>query len=198
MSWLMLLAPPPICPMPALRCTNTVEVGVEELAEQQREQADDDVGDRRGEVGAQLLVGDGEDVPHADHCTPPRAASPAGAGVRFGGGRRRRRAFLGRHLQEDLLQAHAHRPQLQQPPAARDDGAGDVAADVGAALALHFEAVDAAAMIRRPRRGSRRESPAARLRPRRPARRPARTASRPPAAARSGCPACRRRPRGPC
>ena len=63
------------------------QVDVEEPPEQQREEADDDVGDRRGEVGAQLLVGDRQDVTHAVHCTPPSGCtSPAG------GRRCRRRA----------------------------------------------------------------------------------------------------------
>ncbi len=52
----------------------------------------------------------------------------------------RRCAFFGRQAQEDLLEAHAHRAQLEEVPAASDDGVGDGAADVGALLAVHFEA----------------------------------------------------------
>ena len=47
--------------------------------------------------------------------------------------------LVGRDLQEDFLEAHAHRPQLQQAPAAVDDRPRDLAADVGAAVALDLE-----------------------------------------------------------
>src|SRR5581483_8790631 len=64
---------------------------------------------------------------------------------RFGGGVRR---FFGRQRQEDLFEAHAHRPQLQQPPAAADDAARELAPDVLAALALDFVADRRAVTIR--------------------------------------------------
>ena len=50
------------------------EVDVEEGAEEQREQPDQDVAHRRGEVAAQLLAGDREDVADAIHGAPPLPA----------------------------------------------------------------------------------------------------------------------------
>jgi hypothetical protein len=43
------------------------------------------------------------------------------------------------HLQEDLFEAHPHRPQLEQPPSPVHHRAGYLAADVGAAVALDLE-----------------------------------------------------------
>jgi hypothetical protein len=40
------------------------EDGDEEIAVEQRPQADHDVGDRRGEIRLQLFLGDGDDVTH--------------------------------------------------------------------------------------------------------------------------------------
>ncbi|HEY6508301.1 MAG TPA: hypothetical protein VIY56_09830 [Vicinamibacterales bacterium] len=84
---------------------------------------------------------------------------------RFGGlgrrGRLRRRlsrrlrafgrgvALLRGQLQEHVFEAHAHRPQLEQPPAAVDDGGGELAADVAAGFALDLEAERAAARFGR-------------------------------------------------
>ena len=58
-----------------------------------------------------------------------------------GGGRRRRlRRFLFRHqAHEDVLQAHAHGPHLEQAEAGAHDGGGQLAAHVGALLAVHLE-----------------------------------------------------------
>src|SRR4029079_1883091 len=50
-----------------------------------------------------------------------------------------RRGLVGGDLEEDLLEAHAHRPELEQPPAAGDDRAGDLPAHVGAAIALDLD-----------------------------------------------------------
>src|SRR5690349_7568592 len=67
----------------------------------------------------------------------------------WGGRLSRGRSVFGGHLQEDFLQAHPHRPQLQQPPPTRDDLAGEIATDVVAALAFHFEGTGVGALIRR-------------------------------------------------
>src|SRR5215204_4779539 len=48
-------------------------------------------------------------------------------------------SLFGCHLQEYLLETDAHRPELQQPPAARHDFARNLAADVAALLALDLE-----------------------------------------------------------
>jgi DNA-binding NarL/FixJ family response regulator len=40
--------------------------------------------------------------------------------------------LVGRQRQEDVLEAHVHRPHLEQAPAAGDDGAREVAAHVAA------------------------------------------------------------------
>src|SRR6266851_4224452 len=59
-------------------------------------------------------------------------------------GSRRCGGFVGRQVQEDLFEAHAHRAQLQEPPASRHHGGGEIAADVPAALAFDFDGDDAA------------------------------------------------------
>src|SRR5450759_5576862 len=76
-------------------------------------------------------------------------------GVSCGPCRRRRRRrrlgrvrVLGREREEDLFEADARRPQLQQPPPARDDGPREIAADVEAGLGFHFIADGAAAAVR--------------------------------------------------
>src|SRR5215470_7863737 len=58
-----------------------------------------------------------------------------------------RRRFFGRERQEDLLEAHAHRPELEKVPPAADDGAGELAADVVPLLAFNLVADDAVAVI---------------------------------------------------
>src|SRR5688572_18249274 len=57
-------------------------------------------------------------------------------------------SLFGRDLQEDLLQTHAHRAQFEQSPDAGDNGAGDLATDVGAALALDLERTAGSALVR--------------------------------------------------
>src|SRR6185436_10550165 len=59
------------------------EQRVEEEAEHQREEADDDVGDGRREVGAQLLAGDGQDVIHGPPPPARRPRRPTPRGRRF-------------------------------------------------------------------------------------------------------------------
>src|SRR6185436_15525335 len=58
---------------------------VEEVAEQQREEADDDIGNRRREIRLQLLVRNREDVVHctssSELASSASAAAPAVAGV---------------------------------------------------------------------------------------------------------------------
>src|SRR6185295_8353860 len=55
-----------------------------------------------------------------------------------------RRRFFSRDLQENLFEAHAHRTQLEQPPAAPDDRGGQLAPHI-ASGAGHLVADDAAA-----------------------------------------------------
>src|SRR3954468_3556006 len=54
--------------------------------------------------------------------------------------RRRGSHVVGRQREEDLFEAHAHRPELKQPPAVRDDGLREVAPHVAPAFALDLEA----------------------------------------------------------
>src|SRR5450631_3093841 len=54
----------------------------------------------------------------------------------------RRRFFRGER-KEDVFEAHARRPELEEPPSAADDRAGEVAADVASVLALHLVPDDA-------------------------------------------------------
>ena len=49
---------------------------VEEVTEHHRVETDHDVGDRRGEVAFELLVGDGEDVTHGWPPLRPRVPQP--------------------------------------------------------------------------------------------------------------------------
>src|SRR3954464_15268950 len=67
---------------------------------------------------------------------------------RLRSGGRRRWKFFGRHRQEHLFEAHSHGPELEQPPAAGDHRAREIAADVVPAAALDFIADDAVAPIR--------------------------------------------------
>src|SRR2546426_81672 len=66
----------------------------------------------------------------------------------FRGGGRRRREVFGRQRQEDFFEAHARRARLPQPPAARHDRAGQIAADVASMLALDLVADHAVFPIR--------------------------------------------------
>src|SRR5581483_12511907 len=61
---------------------------------------------------------------------------------------RRLRGLLGRELEEDLLEAHPHRPELQQPPSRRDDGARQLAPDILPPRALDLVPHHAVAPIR--------------------------------------------------
>src|SRR5215831_12128870 len=60
-------------------------------------------------------------------------------GVSFGRSGGCRGRFVGGERQEDLFEAHAHRPQLEQPPAARHDGPCQIAPHVAARFAFDFE-----------------------------------------------------------
>src|SRR5436309_8737739 len=56
--------------------------------------------------------------------------------------------LVGGELEEDLFQAHPHRPHLQQSPSAGDDRPREVAPHVAAVLALHLEPRHAVATVR--------------------------------------------------
>src|SRR5688572_3332621 len=62
---------------------------------------------------------------------------------------RRLLGFVGRHLQEDLFEAHPHRPEFEQSPSALHDRAGQITPHVRAALTFDFEAARNAACVRR-------------------------------------------------
>ncbi len=171
-----------------------VQVDVEEPAEEQRKEPDDDVGDRRGEVRRAAPCRRSRGCYERwSSVLPPRSDSSAAAMPAGGSGA----ALVGRDLQEDLLEAHPHRPQLEQPPPACDDRRG---------RARGARPCRARSRLRSRRRsdcrryarhaGDRRQAPG-------PASSPAgidlhehrlRAAS----AARSGSPAYRPPPRGPC
>src|SRR5262245_51918139 len=75
-----------------------------------------------------------------------RVSFRRGGARRVAGGRL---GFVGREREEYLFKAHAHRPELEQPPAARHDRPRQLAADVLAVLAVDFEADNAVALIGR-------------------------------------------------
>src|SRR5262245_52978898 len=58
------------------------------------------------------------------------------------------RRFVGREGEEDVFEAGAHRPELQQPPTLVHDGAREIAADVAARLAVDGVAHLAVAPVR--------------------------------------------------
>src|SRR5260370_15108188 len=58
------------------------------------------------------------------------------------------RDFFGRQRQEDLLEAQAHRSQLEQPPPAGHDRPREIAAHVMSLLALDLVADDPVAAVR--------------------------------------------------
>src|SRR5260370_29779825 len=58
------------------------------------------------------------------------------------------RDFFGRQRQEDLLEAQAHRSQLEQPPPAGHDRPREIAAHVMPLLALDLVADDPVAAVR--------------------------------------------------
>src|SRR6476659_58752 len=63
-------------------------------------------------------------------------------------GRRRRVFVFGGEREEDILEADAHRPQLEQAPAAADHGARELATDVAALFAVDLVADHAVVAIR--------------------------------------------------
>src|SRR5690349_4119090 len=58
--------------------------------------------------------------------------------------------LLGRELEEYFFEAHSHRSKLQQSPAAIDDGAGDIAADIALGLRVDLVADEIRVTIRDP------------------------------------------------
>ena len=102
------LPAPPIWLICMLWRTKKLQDRDEEVAEEQREEADHDVGDRRGEVRPQLLAA------RSRGCYS-WAASSCRRSPRWPPAAR----LVGRERQEDVFEAHAHRPQLEQAPAAR-------------------------------------------------------------------------------
>ena len=124
-----------------------VQVDVEEPAEEQREEADDDVGDRRGEVRSQLLAA------RSRGCYARVHVLPSTLRVLRCGARRELAAACGvssvvtcRKISSRLMRI-GRSSSSPHPPI--DDRAGELAADVGAALALDFE--PAAGTVRPPR-----------------------------------------------
>ena len=107
--------------------TNLVEADRVEHAEHQRVHPDHHVPDGRGEVAPQLSS---ERSPGCSSLLVlSRRRGCADSSVRRRG-RLAAGAFLRRQLQEDLLEAHSNRPQLQEPPAGGDDGPRQFAPDV--------------------------------------------------------------------
>src|SRR5438093_2043445 len=68
-------------------------------------------------------------------------------GLSFGDRRHRRRCFFRREREEDLLEAHAHRPQLEQSPSVADHRPRQVAAHVAPVLALDLVPDEAVAAV---------------------------------------------------
>jgi hypothetical protein len=62
-------------------------------------------------------------------------------------GRRGRCGVVSREREEDFFEAHSHRPQFQQSPAVRHDGARQLAADIASGFACDFEAGEAFSSI---------------------------------------------------
>ena len=167
----------------ALRGRSNCEQRVEEIAEEQREEADDDVGDRRGEVAPSAPCGRSRGCYSWRSLLRPRRR------------RRRLRWSACRKISSRLMRIgrSSSRPQPRSTTARASSRRTS-----RPRLALDFVAdAPSRACRRRPTRVTPARG-AARAARRRPSRPPARTSSPSRAAAPSGCRACPRRRPGPC
>src|SRR5262245_6452355 len=79
-----------------------------------------------------------------DFSSLPAMASTLLIDTLRGGDRRLLFLFLGRQVEEHVLEAHPHLAQLEQSPSAIDDGGGDLATHISPLFPMNLERADGA------------------------------------------------------